>query len=62
MTAGARLAVVGWVRSLIRDEAQRDLLFELDRAMAELKAGQGEHSYDRFANVRANLLRLWVDD
>lgn len=62
VTAGARLAVVGWVRSLVRDEAQRDLLFELDTAMADLKAGHTAQGHDRFANVRANLLRLWVDD
>lgn len=62
VTAGARLAAVGWVRSHIRDETQRDLLFNLDTVIAELAVGQGERISDRLANLRANLVRLWVED
>jgi len=62
ITSGARLAAVGWVRSQIRDEAQRDLLFDLDGAIADLAAGQSRRAGDGLANLRANLVRLWVED
>ena len=59
---GSRLAAVGWVRSLVRDESRRDLLFELDQAMAELRNGHTAEGLGQLGNVQANLLRLWVDD
>ncbi|MFA5632143.1 MAG: Fe2+-dependent dioxygenase [Porticoccaceae bacterium] len=62
VTAGVRLAAVGWVRSHVRDENQRDLLFDLDTALADIRAGNGAQGLERLANLRANLLRLWVDD
>ncbi|MGH6945717.1 MAG: Fe2+-dependent dioxygenase [Kiloniellales bacterium] len=37
VTRGVRLAAVGWVRSLIRDDAQRELLFDLDQAVQLLR-------------------------
>ena len=39
VTRGTRLAVVGWVQSLIRDPAQREILFDLDQAVAGRKFG-----------------------
>jgi len=60
--SGTRLAAVGWVRSHVRDETHRDLLFELDTAMAELRAHTDNRGIERLANLQANLLRLWVDD
>jgi len=62
VSAGTRVAAVGWVRSHVRDENQRDLLFDLDTALAEIHAGNDEQGLERLANLRANLLRLWVDD
>lgn len=56
---GERLAVVGWVRSLIRDHEQRALLFELDNAMARLNPGPEALS---LARVRNGLLRMWAED
>lgn len=63
VTSGSRLAAVGWVQSRVRGEEQRDLLFELDTALADLKAGHAdpEDTQDRLAAVRNNLLRLWLD-
>ena len=37
VTAGERLVVVGWVRSLIRRADQREVLFDLDEAVAEMR-------------------------
>ena len=62
MTSGERLAVVGWVQSLIRHEAQRDILFDLDQAIATLEqTGSPRPATDRLHKARSNLLRLWAE-
>jgi PKHD-type hydroxylase len=59
---GERLAVVGWVQSLIRDEAQREILFDLDQAVDACFASEGKtQQFDRLAKTRANLLRMWAE-
>jgi PKHD-type hydroxylase len=61
VTSGERLAVVGWVQSLIRSEAQRDILFDLDQAIATLEqTGAARPATDRLSKARSNLLRLWA--
>lgn len=63
VTRGERLAVVGWVRSLLRSAGQRELLFDLDNAIAALRQTGAERAIvDRLFKVRANLLRMWVED
>ena len=63
VTAGERLVVVGWVRSLIRRAHQREILFDLDTAVAEMRqAGTPPPGLSRILKVRANLQRLWVED
>ena len=60
VTSGERLAVVGWVRSLIRSEAQRDIL--LEQALATLeRPGAVRPATDRLHKARSNLLRLWAE-
>jgi PKHD-type hydroxylase len=60
---GVRLAVVGWVRSNIRDPGQREILFELELALRELFERDGKSGlFDRLAKTRSNLLRLWAED
>jgi PKHD-type hydroxylase len=60
---GERLAVVGWVRSLIRSHENRELLFDLDNALAALRQGPVERAVlDRLYKVRANLIRQWAED
>lgn len=61
--SGHRLAVVGWVRSLVRRADQREILFDLAVSAQDLLEREGKGpAYDRIAKTRANLLRLWVDD
>jgi PKHD-type hydroxylase len=62
VTRGERLAVVGWVQSLIRRPDQREMLFDLDQAVEEVHATQGKGPlFDRLAKTRSNLLRLWME-
>jgi PKHD-type hydroxylase len=63
VTHGVRLAAVGWVRSYIRDPAQRELLFDLDTARRALFAREGKTSeFDLVSKSLANLVRMWADD
>lgn len=59
---GERLAVVGWVQSLIRDAGQREVLFDLDQAAEAAHAAEGKSvQFDRLAKTRSNLLRMWAE-
>jgi PKHD-type hydroxylase len=63
VTAGTRLVAAGWVRSLIRDPARRELLFELETARRRLFEREGKSADgDLLARCTANLLRMWCDD
>ena len=63
VTRGERLVVAGWLRSYIRDHAQRELLFDLDNVIASLRAAEPERAVmDHLLKVRANLIRMWADD
>lgn len=63
VTSGERLVVVGWVRSHIRRAEQREVLFDLDTLVAQLRqAGAGRGLLDRVLKTRANLLRMWAED
>lgn len=63
VTRGTRLAAFFWVQSLVRDDARRRLLFDLDVAIQALTANPGT---DRGAllsltGVYHNLLRQWSE-
>lgn len=63
VTRGSRLAAVGWVRSHIRDAAQRELLFDLETARRRLFDREGKTAEaDLLARCTANLLRMWCED
>jgi len=63
VSRGARLAAVGWARSLVRDPARRELLFELDTARRQLFAREGKSAeFDLISKSFANLMRMWVED
>lgn len=59
---GVRLAAVGWAQSMVRDAAQRELLYDLNFARLELfeKHGKSEAS-DLLAKSAANLFRMWAE-
>ena len=63
VTGGTRYAAAGWVRSTIRDGAQRELLFDLEVARQRLFAAHGKtNEFDLLSKCSANLMRMWCDD
>lgn len=62
VTRGARIASIFWVQSLVREDAQRTLLFEMDTALQNLnKTLAGDPSLVQLTGVYHNLLRRWAD-
>jgi PKHD-type hydroxylase len=60
---GERLAIVGWAQSWVRSAEQREILFDLDRAVNDLHAREGKSPlFDTLSKTRSNLLRLWAGD
>lgn len=63
VTGGSRMAAVGWIRSLVRDAADREILFDLDTARQSLFQQSGKTGeFDLLSKCLANLLRKWVED
>lgn len=63
VTRGRRLVLVGWIRSLIRDPAQRELLFDLERSIAQLRSVPAQaQALALLLKTRSNLLRMWAED
>lgn len=60
VTRGARLAAFFWIQSLLREDAQRRLAFELDVAIRRLTQDMPEHpALVQLTGVYHNLLRRW---
>jgi PKHD-type hydroxylase len=58
VTRGARIASFFWIQSMIRDDGERTLLFDLDVAIQRLS---GEGPAVQLTGVYHNLLRRWAD-
>ena len=62
VTRGARLASFFWVQSMVRDDARRAMLFEMDAAIERLRAdGADADAVLRLTGVYHNLLRQWAE-
>jgi PKHD-type hydroxylase len=62
VTKGARLASFFWIQSMLRDDGERTLLFDLDTAIQRLTVDLPEHpSVMQLTAVYHNLLRRWAD-
>jgi PKHD-type hydroxylase len=62
ITRGSRIASFFWTQSMIRDEAQRALLFDLDMSIVRLSGDHPEHkSVVSLTAVYHNLLRQWAE-
>jgi PKHD-type hydroxylase len=62
VTRGIRLASFFWIQSMVRDDGQRTLLFDLDLAIQRLAGEAPDHpSVLQLTGVYHNLLRRWAD-
>ncbi len=62
VTRGERLCAFFWVQSVIRDGAQRSILFELDAGIQRLGTDHANHpSLVTLTGVYHNLLRQWAE-
>lgn len=63
VTRGARLAAFFWIQSMVRDDARRALLHDLDLALGGLRRRglEGQAELIALAGVYHNLLRQWAE-
>lgn len=62
VTRGARLASFFWTQSLVREDSQRALLFQLDQSIQTLTRDVPDHpALIELTGTYHNLLRRWVD-
>lgn len=62
VTRGVRLAAFTWIQSMVRDDGDRMVLFQLDAAIQQLPPGQVSDAVRlQLTNIYHNLLRRWAD-
>ena len=62
ITRGSRIASFFWVQSMVREDAQRALLFDMDAAIQRLMQEAPDHpSALQLTGVYHNLLRMWAE-
>jgi PKHD-type hydroxylase len=63
VTRGARIASFFWIQSLIRDDGQRTLLFDMDLAIQRLSqtVSPEDASIVSLTGAYHNLLRMWAE-
>ena len=62
VTKGVRLASFFWIQSMVREDAKRDLLFQLDTGLQQLgRDVPNNAAVVQLMGVYHNLLRLWSD-
>src|SRR5688500_7400542 len=61
VTRGARLASFFWIQSMVREDAQRRLMFELDVSIRRVTQSVPDHpALVQLTGVYHNLLRRWA--
>jgi len=62
VTRGARLAAFFWIQSMVRDDGERTILFDLDSAIRQMTQAVPDHgALTQLTGVYHNLLRRWAD-
>jgi PKHD-type hydroxylase len=63
VTRGVRTSSVFWIQSMVREDAARTILFDLDQAVQAIAAdrGQADKEVIRLTGIYHNLLRRWAD-
>jgi PKHD-type hydroxylase len=62
VTRGVRICAFFWIQSMVRDDAQRRMLFELDTTIQQLAGTVSDQApVVKLTNIYHNLLRQWAD-
>jgi PKHD-type hydroxylase len=62
VTRGARIASFFWIQSMVKDDSERTLLFNLDRTIVQLgQAKTDEAALVQLTSLYHNLVRKWGD-
>jgi PKHD-type hydroxylase len=63
VTRGTRVASFFWIQSMVRDNGERQTLFDLDTTIQSLVAERGheDRAVIRLTGIYHNLLRRWAD-
>jgi len=62
VTRGARLASFFWIQSMVKSDAERTLLFDLDMATQQVSRNLPDHPAGvQLTNIYHNLLRRWAE-
>jgi PKHD-type hydroxylase len=62
VTRGARIACFFWIESMVRDITKRELLFDLDNTIMQLRNARGDDAQSiALTGTYHNLLRMWAD-
>jgi PKHD-type hydroxylase len=60
VTRGARIASFFWIQSMVKDDSERRLLFDLDRAVVNIGTGEPNHPVlPQLTAIYHNLVRKW---
>lgn len=60
VTRGVRIACFFWVQSMVKDDAERALLYDLDRSIRSLASRDSNHpDVLRLTGIYHNLIRKW---
>ena len=62
VTRGTRIVCIGWIESLVADQGQREMLFDLENLRAALRLALPSQSAELLTldKTIANLLRMWA--
>lgn len=63
ISSGCRIASFFWVQSMVRDDAERHLLFNLDQSIQKLRVELGDQHSEvvQLTNLYHNLIRKWAE-
>ena len=63
ITSGCRTASFFWVQSMIRDDAERHMLFDLDQTIQKLRMQLGDTHQEviKLTSMYHNLMRKWAE-
>mgnify|MGYP003667685344 CR=1 FL=1 len=63
VTRGERISVVFWIQSMVRDNEQRSMLYDLDQSVQSLTGTLGHEAKEvmQLSGLYHNLIRKWSD-